>query len=154
QQNVPTYSRMDREIVLAIRGKAQYALEPAKNRIEVPLGDKISIAATMKPLSPDFKANVTVSVVGPAGLTLAPTQLPAGKETTLTLDIKGNAADRIVAGTYTIVLRGQTQPVNPKDNPNQKKAGPPNIIEHSTPIELVILPRGNKKAANDEPKPN
>jgi hypothetical protein len=150
QNNVPTYSRMDRELVLAIRGKAAYAVIPASNKIEIHQGEKISIAATMKALSPDFKAPVTVSVSGPLGLTLTPTALPADKETTLTFDIKGNGADKIVPGTYTIVLRGETQPVDPKKNNGNKKpgAGPPNIIEHSVPIELVILPKqGAKKGA-------
>ena len=150
QNNVPTYSRMDRELVLAIRGKAAYAVIPAKEKIEVQAGEKISIAVTMKPLSPEFKATVTASVVGPLGLTLNPTQLPADKETKLTFDIKGNGADKIVPGTYTIVLRGETQPVNPKNNGGGKKGGggPPNIIEHSAPIELVILPKGGKQKAD------
>ena len=149
QNNVPTYSRMDRELVLAIRGKAAYAVIPAKDKIVVNPGEKISIAATMKPLSPDFKATVTVSAAGLLGLTLAPTQLPADKETTLTFEIKGNGADKIVPGTYTIVLRGQTQPVDPKNNGgNKKPGGPPNIIEHSMPIELVILPKQGKQKAD------
>ena len=142
---------MDRELVLAIRGKAAYAVIPAKDKIEVHVGEKISIAVTMKPPSPEFKAAVTASVVGPLGLTLNPTPLPADKETTLTFDIKGAGADKIVPGTYTIVLRGQTQAVDPKNNGGGGKkggGGAPNIIEHSTPIELVILPKAGKQKAD------
>jgi hypothetical protein len=152
QNNVPTYSRMDRELVLAIRGKAAYSVIPTKDKIAVMVGEKITVAATMKPLAPDFKGTVTVSVVGPLGLTLAPTTLPADKETTLTFDIKGNGADKIVPGKYTIVLRGETQPVDKKNNNgNKKPGGPPNIVEHSVPIELEILPKGKAKAELDEP---
>jgi hypothetical protein len=144
---------MDRELVLAVRGKAAYALVPAKDKITVNLGDKISIAATMKPLASDFKGDVTVSVVGPQVLTLAPVKLSADKETTLTLDLKNNALDKIGPGVYTIVLRGQSQPVNPKDNPNKKTAGPPNLIEHSIPIEVTIVGKGGKQRADLAPKP-
>src|SRR5262249_6457256 len=95
QQNAPPYSPMDRELLLAIRGRPAYAIVRAKDKISVSLGDKISIAATMKPLASDFKGDVTVSVVGPPVLSLAPVKLAADKETTLTLDFKNNQVDKI-----------------------------------------------------------
>jgi hypothetical protein len=137
QNNAPMLSRVDRELVLAVRGKAAYTLTPTKSKISLAQGDKISVGVTLQPLSPDFKAPVTVTAAAvPTGLNLQPVQVPPGKETTINFDIKGV----LVPGNYTIVLRGQTQPPNPKQN-NQKQNGPPNIIEHSTPIEIAIVPK-------------
>ena len=56
----------------------------------------------------------------------------------MTFDNKGGQP--IVPGNYTIVLRGQTQVPNPKQQ-QQPKNAPANIVEHSTPIEVAIVPK-------------
>ena len=56
----------------------------------------------------------------------------------------------MMPGNYTIVLRGQSQPTNPKDNANKKVVGPPNLIEHSIPIEIAIVPKQIFKFKNSD----
>jgi hypothetical protein len=44
-----------------------------------------------------------------------------------------------VAGNYTIFLRGQTQPINPKNPP--KGTQPPNYVQFSQPVSVTIVPK-------------
>jgi hypothetical protein len=140
QQNVPSITRLDRELVVAVRDKAPYTLAVEKPRITLQQGEKISIPVKLVP-GENFKTNVTVNAIGgPPGLiapaiTLTPTA-PGGNAT---LDIKGGMA--IPPGNYTVFVRGQTNPINPK-NPQPPKGGaPPNIVQTSMPVIVTIVPK-------------
>lgn len=131
----PTVSRINRELALAIRDKAKFAVVPTKNLIVVRQGEKVTTAVKLQALDPDFRTTVQVTGVGlPTGMLLQPTPLTAEKETPLSFDSKTPTPP----GRYTLILRGQTQPPTPKA---PVKGAPPNIMEHSAPISLVILPK-------------
>src|SRR5206468_1574776 len=70
----------------------------------------------------------------PTGMVLPPVTVAPGKESaTLTFDAKPNVSP----GNYTLVLRGQTQPVG-KPPP---KGSPPNQAQTAAPITLTIVPK-------------
>ena len=53
------------------------------------------------------------------------------------LDPKGQQP--LLPGLYTIALRGQTQPINPKQQQQPTKpGGPPNFVQVSQPTELEV----------------
>ncbi len=136
QAGPPLLARLDRENVLAIRGRAQYALIPSQEKIVIVQGDKINLTLKLNPLNPEFKGNVQVSGVAlPLGMVLPPTAMTRDKDIALPFDAKTT----VLPGNYTLVLRGQTQPVNPKQP--AKGPAPNNIVEHAPPIQLTIVPK-------------
>jgi len=141
QANILTVSRLDRELVVAIRDKAPYSLATGVDKVIVTQGEKINIPLKMTVHWPDFKSNVQLSAAAlPPGLNLAPMTLnPAKDSATAVLDSKGGAA--LPPGQYTIVLRGQTQPINPKVPVQPPKGGPPNHVQVTPPIPLVVIPK-------------
>lgn len=148
QANVPTITRLDRELVLAVRGKAPYTLVAGKDKVSVIQGEKISIPVK---LVGDYKGTVQVAAIGgPTGLIAPPVSLSAGQGGNVTLDAKGGTA--FPPGNYTVFVRGQTQPINPKQPP--KGGGPPNIVQVSTPVTLTIVPKtlGKLTATPTAPK--
>jgi hypothetical protein len=139
QANIVTITRLDRELVLAVRGQAPYSLTTATDKISVQQGEKISIPVKMLTHLPDFKGTVQLSAAGlPPGLNLPPLSLAPGKDATAVLDSKGGGA--LPPGHYTIVLRGQTQPPNPKGAPPGMK-GPSNYVQVTPPIALTVIPK-------------
>jgi len=122
---------------LAVRDKAPYSLIVGTPKINVIQGQKISIPVKLVP-SEKFKTNVQVAAIGgPTGLVSAPITLTPGAGGTVTLDAKGGAA--FAPGNYTVFLRGQTQPINPK-KPIPKGA-PPNFVQISMPVSVTIVPK-------------
>lgn len=145
-QTAPTISRLDRELVLAVRDRAPYTLIAQNTKVQIPLGDKISIPVKINRAG-DFTQSVNVVALNlPPGLTLQqPVTLEKGKDAaTVVLGNKGT----VLPGNYTLVLRGQTQPVNMKPNNNQKKGGEPgNYLQASGPIALTIIPKSLAKVS-------
>ncbi|MCS7047155.1 MAG: PPC domain-containing protein, partial [Gemmataceae bacterium] len=136
QQNTPTVSRLDRELVLALRDKAPYRLSADTTKITVLQGDKITVPVKLTPLAPDFKGTVQLSALAlPVGMVMQPVTVNPGQEVKVSLDSKGT----VLPGNYTLVLRGQTQPPNPNQQPNPK--APRNLIEAAPPIDVTIVPR-------------
>jgi hypothetical protein len=137
QNNIPTLTRMDRELAIAVRDKAQYSLVIANQKISVPQGEKISIPVKLVG-NDGFKTSVQVAAIGgPAGLIPQIVTLTPGQDGTVTLDTKGGQA--IPPGNYTVFLRGQTQPINPKQP--AKGNVPPNIVQVSMPVSVTIVPK-------------
>ena len=137
QVNIPTITRLDRELVVAVRDKAAYTLVAGTKTINVIQGEKISIPVKLVG-NDNFKGNVQVAAIGgPVGLVPQPVSLTPGQGGTVTLDAKGGAA--FAPGNYTVFLRGQTQPINLKQP--APKGAPPNIVNISLPISLTILPK-------------
>lgn len=133
---IPAVARVDHEIVLAIRDAAKYALIPSTDKIVIRQGEKVAVSLKLQTLHPDFKATVQATGVGlPTGMNLQPTTLTLDKEIALTFDSK----TPVPPGNYTLVLRGQTQAVAPKQP--LPKGGPANIVEHAPPISLIIVPK-------------
>jgi hypothetical protein len=135
--NTPSITRMDRELVLAIRDKAAYSLVLGAEKLTIPQGEKISIP--VKLVAGEFKGNVTVVALGgPPGLNALPVTLTPGMAGgTAVLDPKGGTP--IAPGNYTIFLRGSTQPINPKQPP--PKGAPANYIQISMPVSVTIVPK-------------
>jgi hypothetical protein len=138
QANTNTITRIDRELVLAVREKAPYKLVVDAKKLNIAQGDKISIPVKLVG-NDGFKTSVQVTAFGgPAGLISPPVTITPGQGGTVTLDGKGGAS--FPPGNYTVFLRGQTQPINPK-NPQPKAGGPPNIIQVSMPVSVTIVPK-------------
>ena len=138
QANTPTITRLDRELVVAVRDKAPYTLVVGTDKIKVNQGEKVSIPVKLVS-GETFKGNVQVQAIGgPPGLVPQNVSLTPGQGGTVTLDTKGGT--QIPPGNYTVFLRGQTQPVNPK-GPPPKGNIPPNLIQVSMPVSVTIVPK-------------
>lgn len=136
QPGPPLLARLDRELLLAVRGRAPYALIPSHDKITVLQGNKINLALKLQRLNPDFKNAVNVSGVNlPTGMVLQPTVMSPDKDIPLSFDSKTT----VQPGHYTLVLRGQT--LDPKAKQPAKGAAIPNFIEHAPPISLLIVPK-------------
>ena len=135
QQNIVTITRLDRELVLAVRDKAPGKLTADKDKAVVSLGDKVEITLKLTRAYPDFKGNFQVTPVPgelPAGMTFANLTFTPGKD-----DVKAvlNVAGNVLPGTYNIAFRGfATISPNPK-------AKPVNTLLISTPVQLTVLPK-------------
>lgn len=135
-QNTPTITRLDRELVLAVRDKAPFRLQVDKDKITVLQGEKISVP--LKVSFAEYKGNVQVTAVAlPVGMVLQPITLAPGKEAaTATFDSKTT----VLPGNYTIVLRGQTNAPGPKPAP-KPGVGPVNLVQAAPPINLIVVPK-------------
>jgi len=144
--NVILISRMDREMVLAVRGQAPYAVAADKPTITVIQGEKINIPVKMTPIRADFKLPVQVLVLNPPpGLVSQNVTLSNDKKSgTVALDSKTPPAP----GVYTLVLRGQTTILTKGAPP--KGPQPPNLVEASLPVTLIIVPKQLAKLAVDK----
>jgi hypothetical protein len=141
QQNVPAFSRIDRGLVLAVRGKAPYSLTAKTDRIDVAQGDKVTIPVKVAAVAGDFKTNVQVGALGlPQGVNLPPLTLAPGKDGNLVLETRTGFSP----GTYALVLKGQTQPQQGMQQQPQKGA-PPNLVEYAGPITLTIAAKAKAK---------
>jgi hypothetical protein len=146
QQNTPTVTRLDRELVLAVRDKAPYILAAEKTQFTVPQGDRISIP--LKLTAVDYKGNVQVSALSlPIGMALQPVNVQSGQNATINLDSKTT----VLPGNYTVVLRGQTQAPQPNQQP--KPGGPRNIVQTAPPIAVTIVPKQLAKVAVPQNNP-
>lgn len=139
QANNPTITRLDRELVLAVRDQAPYTLALGAEKIKVNQGEKVSIPVKVVP-GENFKTAVQVAAFGgPPGLVPQNVSITPGQGGTVTLDTKGGAP--IPPGNYTVFLRGQTQPINPKNPQPPPKGAPPNIVQTSMPVTVTIVPK-------------
>lgn len=143
--NTPTITRLDRELVLAVRDKAPYRLVLGSEKINVLQGEKISIP--VKLLAGDtYKGNVQVSAIGgPPQLIPQTVSITPGQGGTVTLDAKGGVP--VPPGNYTIFLRGQTNPINLKNNQPQPKNAPPNLTQISLPVSVTVVPKSLAKVS-------
>jgi len=122
QQNVPTIARLDRSLVLAVRDQAPFSLTIKADKDETVAGDNLKLTVKAERHWSDMKGAIQLSALSvPANMTLSqplPMLTPGKDEATLTLDVKAAAP----AGTYTVVLRGQTQvPFSRDPNAKQKQ---------------------------------
>jgi hypothetical protein len=142
-QNIPTISRVERGLMLAVRPGAPYSLVPSLDKAALVQGEKGSLKVKLTRLSPDFKTPLTVQAIQtelPRGLTLnnnQPITIAANAaEGTLPINVQPNVAP----GTYTLVLRTQTQMPYNKD-PMAKQKPNTIVVMPSAPVTLTILPK-------------
>ena len=130
-------SRPTRELVVAVRGDAPFAVTPVSERIEVEAGKKAEVAVKCERLWPEFKGNVTLIPLSfPNPVKMNTTNLAADKnEVTVTLEVQANARP----GEYTVALTGQGQVPFAKD---PKATARPNTLVPlpSRPLTVVVLP--------------
>jgi hypothetical protein len=133
-------SRPTRELVVAVRGDAPFALTPAVETLEVEAGKKVELKVACERLWPDFKGNVTVVPLSlPNPVKMGSVTIPEGKiEATATIEVQANAKP----GTYTITLQGQGQVPFGKD---AKTPAKPTLVSlPSRPITIVVTPAAKK----------
>jgi hypothetical protein len=142
-QNIPTISRVDHSLMLAVRPGAPFSLTGTPDKPMLTQGDKGTLKVKLTRIAPDFKTPLTVQALAtelPKGLTINNNQ---------PLSIAANATDgslpinvpaNVQPGTYTIVLRLQTQMPYNKD-PMAKQKPNTVVVLPSAPIALTILPK-------------
>jgi hypothetical protein len=149
QQNIPAIARLDRGLMLAVRGKAPYLIKTSLDKPSVVQGDKATLKVSVDRLWADFKNPLQVQVMQspqrqgselPQNLRVNNNQLfnlaPAAKEGSLAVTIGPD----VPPGVYNIVLRGQAQIPYNKD-PMAKVKQPTFVIQPSTPVSLTVLPK-------------
>jgi hypothetical protein len=154
QQNVPPVSRLDHDVVLAVRAEAPYTLTAGLDHAVVLQGEKVEVPVTVKRHGSDFKSPVQVAALNlPSPQGNRQQQLPAlltlnagTDQGRVTLNINANAPP----GRHTIVLRGQAPFTMPREG-QQRQRQPMTVFEPSEPIVVTVLP---KQLANVTLSPN
>src|SRR5262245_31114419 len=131
-------SRPTRDLVLAVRDGAPFALEFAEGRVEVEAGKKAELKLRLHRHAKDFTNQVTVRPLGPSGnLRVAGAEISAGKdETSVTVEVPPGTPP----GDYTLAVLGQAQVPYHKD---PKAAQKPNVLVAlpARPVTLAVLPK-------------
>ena len=135
QQNAVTMSRLDRDLVLAVRERAPFDLTASLDKPAVLHGDKLAVTVKLTRLWPELKGAVQLTALNlPPTMQLPPTNI-TDKDVTLTLIVNPT----VPPGTYTIVVRGQVQQPFAKD-PKQKPTNR-TLVAASTPLTVTVLPK-------------
>ncbi|MBI1916677.1 MAG: PPC domain-containing protein [Planctomycetes bacterium] len=143
--NFPRAARADRSLFVAVRDKAPWNLTATIDKPEVAQGTNAVITVKLNRLWPDFKAPLLIQAAPqshgnppflPQTLNVQQSNINPG-QTEAKLNV--NVNPQTPPGTYNIVLRTQAQfPF--KDSLNRPR-NPPIIIQPSTPVTLVVLPK-------------
>jgi hypothetical protein len=153
----PAISRLDRNLVLAVRDKAPFNLVTAADKTDVLQGSKVNVELRVARLWPDLKVPLQVTAIDPPAqfppsvlfnnnqpLTMAP-----GKDDArAVLDVQANAP----LGTYNLVLRGTAQVAYNKD-PAAKQKTNINLVHPARPIALTIFPHQVAAISVSNPNP-
>ena len=138
QNNTPAITRMDRSVVIAVRGKAPVDITAAKDKFLVMSGDKVDIPLKMVRHDPEFKGNFQIQPVQgelPPGINFGAITFAPGKdEQTLSLTTQPNQTPM---GRHNIVIRGFATMVPP----GAAKGKTVNAILPAAPIELTVVPK-------------
>jgi hypothetical protein len=130
-------SRPTRELVVAVRGSAPFALTPAAERVEVEAGKKAEVVVKVERLWPDLRGAVTLVPLSlPGPIKMGRVTAPEGQgEATVTLDVQAGARP----GEYAVAIAGQAQVPFAKD---PKAGAKPNtlVTTPARPVTLVVLP--------------
>jgi hypothetical protein len=156
QQNIPTISRLDRQLILAVRDKAPFRLIPATDKLTIKQGDKATLDLKLTRAWADLKAPIQVQAMPSiqnqpmiAGVQAPPiTIAPDKSDGKLALTISGTANP----GVYTLVLRGTAQaPYKKKPTDKPVNIG---LVQPSLPITLTIVPTSLATVTASMPQPN
>lgn len=130
-------SRPMRELIVAIRESAPFALRFASERVEVKAKDKIALKLHVDRRWPDFKNPITVLPLAfPGSFRMSNVEVVAGKrEVSVTIEVQAGTPP----GEYTLAVMGQAQVPYSKDAEAKPK---PNTLvsQPSRPLSVVVLP--------------
>jgi len=161
QQNLTTFSRMERSTYLAVRGKAPFTLTPTIDKATVAQGDKATIKVKLTRPWADVKGQIQVGIQQQQG--------QQGHEYPINLRINNNQPVNVAAnqneaslavtvgpdvppGTYNVVLRGQTQVQYNKD-PMAKQKQNTAVVAESSPVSITVLPKALATLSVATPQP-
>jgi hypothetical protein len=145
QQNIPTLTRLDRQLVLAVRDKVPYSVAATIDKPAVVQGDKATINLKLTRVWPDLKNPLTVQLVDPPEPPIAnlivnnnqPVTIAPGADTAA---VPVQVNPNVLPGTYNLVFRTQTQIPYNKD-PKAAQKPPVNVVLPSAPVALTVLPK-------------
>jgi hypothetical protein len=154
QQNIPTLTRLDRGLFLAVRDKAPFQVTATLDKTAVVQGDKANINVKLTRQWPDFKQPLALTFQEP----LPNIVLNNNQPFTINPDKNDGALPLVVnanvePGVYDIVLRGQAQMPFNKD-PKAPQKQPINISLPSTVATLTVLPKQVGTLALATPNPS
>lgn len=147
QPNIPTISRLDHNIMVAVNDQAPFDLTTAVSQISIAQGDKPNVTLKLTRIWPDLKVPLQVASADvpnarnqPPGITInnnQPITIPADKnEVVVALEVKSAVA----LGTYNFVLRATGQiPFNKDPMATQKPAI--SMVLPSTPLTITVVPK-------------
>lgn len=131
-------SRPMRDLVIAVRESAPFALDFGVERLEVEAGQKAEVKLNLKRHWPEFKNAVTVLPLSPPpGIRTPNAEIAAAaSETTVTVEVQPNARP----GEYALTLLGQAQVPYSKDTAATQK---PNTLVSlpSRSLTVVVVPK-------------
>lgn len=130
-------SQPTRELMLAVRDSAPFALHFTPDRVEAKAGSKVEVKLHIDRHWPDFKNSLTVSPLSfPGSIRMGNVEVSAEKkEITIVLQVQPGTP----AGEYTLNATGQAQIPFSKDAQAKQKA---NVLvtQPSQPLTLVVKP--------------
>jgi hypothetical protein len=132
--NIDT-SRVCREICLAVRPGAPYALKMPDDQISVAAGATGETRVVAERLAGDFKGKIHLSGLNsPPGFEIAATELPADKTEVM---VKIAIASNVPPGTYSLVLRGDAQVPFNRDSASPNRTNV-RVADPSEPLTVVV----------------
>jgi hypothetical protein len=149
QSNVATVTRLDRQAYLAIRNKAPGKLVASPDKHIVQMGEKVTLNLKLTRISPEFKANFTV--------TSSPGELPQGMQYPAVTFSPGKDEQPVtittqptvpLPGTYNLVFRGAGSITPPYEN-----AKAVNTILPSNPVQIIVVPKSIANLSVDNANP-
>jgi len=124
-----------REVCLAVREKAPYAIRLPAEKLTVTAGGALAAKVTAVRHWPDFNGKVQLTGLNlPPGFGVAAVEVPAGQpEATVKLTVAAN----VPPGTYTVVLRGDAQVPFNRD-PAAANRPLVRVADPSTPLTVIV----------------
>jgi hypothetical protein len=153
QVNIPTITRLDHSLVLAVRDKAPFRLTATLDKTDLLQGDKATLTLKLERLWPDFKTPLQVLLMEPVPNLVVnnnqPITMAPGKDTA-EVPVVANA--NLAPGNYNLVLRGQAPIPFSKDVKTPKNQNTP-VVLPSTPVALAVLPKSVATVTLNPPAP-
>jgi hypothetical protein len=168
QQNVPTVTRLDDQLVLAVRGeKATFRLqtdlskatiktkdkdgkdkeEKVSGPIFVKPGDKLMLPVKIswqgseaRPNPMTLQGEATQPNMQQAPLTISNNQPVSVPKDKNDQPVTVDVRNNAQPGTYSVVLRGETQIQYVRDPAQKDKKTPATVASYAAPIEVTVLP--------------
>src|SRR5262249_39917779 len=145
QQNIPTLTRLDRQLMLAVRDKVPYSLAATIDKPAIVQGDKGTINLKLTRVWPDLKNPLTAQIVDPPEPPIQnlivnnnqPVTIAPGADTAA-VPVQVNT--NVTPGTYNLVFRTLMQIPYNKD-PRAAQKPPVNVVLPSAPVALTVLPK-------------
>jgi hypothetical protein len=140
--NTNTVTRVCREVCMAVRSKAPYALKTTAAPLAVVAGNTLETKVTLERLWPDFKDKVQITGLNlPPGVEMESVEIPEGKKE---VTVKFTVAAEVPAGKYALNLRGDAQVPFQRDPASPDKM---NVLvaDPATPLTVTVSAPPAKK---------